>query len=270
MANARTSILAAMLVLFGMATVADAQPGPPMVPRPNGLPSAPLQTTLPSASLPTPPAGPLDTSGRPPGDLFRAGSETYAPRFDQLLPIDPRFFPCCGVFPGPYVAPYPLPWPATDRQQRLPERYIGYVRLFVQPGLAQVLVDGYYIGTVDDLRGLLRLDAGPHRIELRAPGYRTTTFDMRVMGNDTVSYRSDLEAVASTAATTAPGQERPAQNQPTQGQPTQGQPTQGPPAQATPKTIYVIANCYAGDRPPVRSTLPASCRGAAVRAIPPE
>ena len=52
----------------------------------------------------------------------------------------------------------------------------GEVRLQVQPRFAEVYVDGYYAGTVDDFDGTfqsLRLESGPYHIEIVAPGYNT-------------------------------------------------------------------------------------------------
>ena len=51
--------------------------------------------------------------------------------------------------------------------------YYGDIRLQVQPRDAQVYVDGYYSGIVDDFDGVfqrLTLEVGPHHIELAAPG----------------------------------------------------------------------------------------------------
>ena len=56
------------------------------------------------------------------------------------------------------------------------DRYpdLGAVRLQVRPRHAHIFVDGYFVGTVDDFDGTfqrLRLDAGPHQIEIHADGY---------------------------------------------------------------------------------------------------
>ena len=72
---------------------------------------------------------------------------------------------------------------------------IGELRLRVTPRDAQVFVDGYFAGTVDDYDGVLqalRLEAGPYDIELRAPGYQTETFKIRVNPGQKVTYRADL------------------------------------------------------------------------------
>jgi hypothetical protein len=72
---------------------------------------------------------------------------------------------------------------------------IGSVRLKVKPRDAEVYVDGYYAGIVDDFDGIwqrLRLDDGGHRIEIRKPGLQPLTFDVMVQPGRTVTYRGDL------------------------------------------------------------------------------
>jgi hypothetical protein len=71
----------------------------------------------------------------------------------------------------------------------------GELRLDVSPRHAQVFVDGYYTGIVDDFDGAfqaIRLAPGAYRIEIAAPGYETLTFDVRVSPGQKVRYRGDL------------------------------------------------------------------------------
>ena len=52
----------------------------------------------------------------------------------------------------------------------------GSVKLLIKPRDAQVFVDGYYVGIVDEFDGSfqrLKLDEGPHRIEVRKEGFET-------------------------------------------------------------------------------------------------
>jgi hypothetical protein len=72
----------------------------------------------------------------------------------------------------------------------------GGLKLKVEPKDAEVYVDGYYMGTVDDFNGTfqrMELEAGPHRVEIRAAGFQTITFDVRIEPNDTVTYRGQLQ-----------------------------------------------------------------------------
>ncbi len=101
-----------------------------------------------------------------------------------------------SVFPGYYGAGYgggyggvyagPSGWS------------IGSVRLKVEPRDAEVYVDGYYAGIVDDFDGIwqqLRLDDGGHRIEVRKPGLTTLTFDVMVQPGRTITYRGDMRVI---------------------------------------------------------------------------
>jgi hypothetical protein len=72
---------------------------------------------------------------------------------------------------------------------------IGNVRLRVTPKDAEVFVDGYYAGIVDDFDGMfqrLRLDSGAYRIEIRKPGYETLMFDVRVQYGRTITFRGEM------------------------------------------------------------------------------
>lgn len=71
----------------------------------------------------------------------------------------------------------------------------GGVRIDVPQKDAEVYVDGYFAGTVDDFNGRmqqLELDPGPHHLELRAPGFETVSFDVNVEPGRTITYRSAL------------------------------------------------------------------------------
>ncbi len=76
---------------------------------------------------------------------------------------------------------------------------IGALKLKVEPTSAEVLVDGYYMGTVDDFNGVfqkMELTAGPHHVEIRAPGFRSIAFDVRIEPNDSVTYRGELQPLS--------------------------------------------------------------------------
>ena len=72
---------------------------------------------------------------------------------------------------------------------------MGELRLRVQPRDAEVYVDGYYAGIVDDFDGVtqgLRLEEGSYRIEIVAPGYAPLEFDVRIQPGRKIDYRGDL------------------------------------------------------------------------------
>jgi len=71
----------------------------------------------------------------------------------------------------------------------------GSLRLKVQPSDASVYVDGFYVGIVDDFDGAfqkLRLDRGPHRIEMRAQGHAPLAVDVMIQEDFTITYRGEL------------------------------------------------------------------------------
>ena len=72
---------------------------------------------------------------------------------------------------------------------------IGRLRLKVQPRDAEVYVDGYFAGNVDDFDGTfqsLKLETGGYRIEIRKPGFETLQFDVHVQPDRTITYRGQM------------------------------------------------------------------------------
>lgn len=123
----------------------------------------------------------------------------------------------------------------------------GWLRLSVTPLNTQVFVDGLYVGTVEeiDARRTLTLDAGPHRIELRARQFRTVSVDVRIIASDTLTYRAALELELPPPPPRADAR---------------------PPASSSP--MYVIPNCYMGNVPPRASRLPSGCDISRVEVLP--
>jgi hypothetical protein len=75
----------------------------------------------------------------------------------------------------------------------VPGRAYGAVRIVDAPRDAQVMVDGYYAGVVDDYDGVfqhLNLEPGTHRIEIQIPGDAPISFDVRVRPGETVTYHA--------------------------------------------------------------------------------
>ena len=111
--------------------------------------------------------------------------------------VGPGYYGYYGVTSGPYYGSYysggygaVYGGPYTFS--------IGGVRLKVEPKDAEVYVDGYYAGIVDDFDGTwqqLRLDDGGHRIEVRKPGLTTLTFDVMVQPGRTITYRGEMRLV---------------------------------------------------------------------------
>ena len=73
--------------------------------------------------------------------------------------------------------------------------YAGGVRLRVRPRDAQVFVDGYYVGIVDEFDGnfqQLRLEEGPHVIEVKKEGFAPLEFKVRVTFDHTIKLQGEL------------------------------------------------------------------------------
>ena len=215
-------------------------------------PGIAVQPASPPPAEPAPPPPAHPSGGGAPlqgGDLFLAHPDTYAPHFDhrrwhrRQLRDSPY-----ALLPFAYSVAPVYARPPRDRSgfDRDGAGAPGFLRLDVQPRTAHVYVDGFFVGSVEDMTGALRLAPGPHRIELEADGFARVTFDVQAASNDTVRFTSRMERVR-----TASEREEPAV------------------AIASPsaKTLYVVPRCYAGDRPPTEADLPAGCRLADLRVV---
>jgi hypothetical protein len=69
------------------------------------------------------------------------------------------------------------------------------LRLQVKPRDADVYIDGYYAGVVDDYDGRfqhLDLAPGPHHVQVRAAGYQPLDFDVDIQFDHKTEYRGVL------------------------------------------------------------------------------
>ncbi len=74
--------------------------------------------------------------------------------------------------------------------------YTGSLRLKIQPRFGEVLVDGYYVGLVNDYDGIfqrLRLEEGPHHIEVHELGFEPLEFDVLILPGETITYEGYLQ-----------------------------------------------------------------------------
>jgi len=109
--------------------------------------------------------------------------------------------------PGQVVVE-PMPWPWVYPYPPYPRGYPPYgfrvytdwetsrVRLEVSPDDAQVFVDNYYAGIVDDFNGMfqrLTLHAGPHLIEIRKEGLRSLGIELNLYPGQDITYRKTME-----------------------------------------------------------------------------
>ena len=73
--------------------------------------------------------------------------------------------------------------------------YTGSLRLKIQPRFGEVLVDGYYVGLVNDFDGVfqrLRLEEGPHHIEVHEPGFEPLELEVLILPGETITYEGYL------------------------------------------------------------------------------
>jgi hypothetical protein len=130
------------------------------------------------------------------------------------------------------VGAVPYPEDAT-----VPDVTESVGRLFIdtEPGTTQVFVDGSAVGTVADFRGVgMLLPEGVRHVELSAPGYEGTNFDIDILSSQPAVYRGDLTRVRPAGRAAAP-------------------------IRRGSDTFYVIPGCYLGNRPPSEVSLPPGC-----------
>lgn len=174
-----------------------------------------------------------------PASPFEAGPFTYAPRYKPWQrPRPPRYWGSeyYGSIPYGAVEPPADPRPSAGDDESL----IGGLSLEVEPQNADVYVDGFYVGRLEDFAADgMPLRAGRHWIELRADGYQTLTIPVAITAGQLTRYRGGLAAERPPLVNPAP-----------------------PPGS---QTMYVIPGCYAGNRPPAESVLPKGCDIGALR-----
>jgi hypothetical protein len=238
-------VLAALLVVTCQDLVLAQQQTPAQAPLPSiGLPLPPIGLPLPPIGLdaatdqpaqPAPPRGPGGRPQRPlPAVVFFGAPYAFG--------VDPSMQ---SPMPG-MIAP-----PAEVVAPPLPET--GTLRLEVEPAdVAQVFVDGEYVGTPADLAGEIELTPGAHRIEIRARGHETLTFDARVVSGRTLTYRETMVKTGGAGKESAASKERDAAKDVV--------PRTSPSSPARPKTtFYLIPGCYLGNVHPDQVKLPPDC-----------
>ena len=75
---------------------------------------------------------------------------------------------------------------------------IGSLKLKVKPRDAEVYVDGYFAGHVDDFDGIfqaLKLASGGYRVEVRKPGFETLVLDVIVQPDRTITFKRQMQQI---------------------------------------------------------------------------
>ena len=96
-----------------------------------------------------------------------------------------------GYGHDPWVTPYYGAYAADH-----PSLYQGSMRLKIKPREAEVYVDGYYVGVVDSFDGVfqrLRLEEGPHRVEIRHPDFRPIVREVLIVAGETVTWEERMQ-----------------------------------------------------------------------------
>jgi PEGA domain-containing protein len=76
------------------------------------------------------------------------------------------------------------------------QRDMGGFSFEVSPSAAEIYVDGQYVGTVGEFTPRsqpLGVQAGHHRVEIRADGYRTMQFDADVVAGQVLPYQGAMQ-----------------------------------------------------------------------------
>ena len=236
-----------MILMLGLPAVAAAQPVayvhaigsvPPLPPI--GLPLPQIGLPLPQIGLPLPPMGlpPVAAPGRPSGAIHPV------PRTRRPHPLVVYVIPAFGwplyQTPTTDVRRRPL-----DDSSKAPQSQpsVGHLELDIEPNDAQqqLYVDSDYVGTFKGFSGGVELEAGPHTIEIKAPGYETLNIDVNISPGRSITYRGTLTATGPRSASGP------------------ALPTSPSTAPVTPTIIYSVPGCYLGNVPPQDAGLPASC-----------
>jgi hypothetical protein len=121
--------------------------------------------------------------------------------------FSPYYFGFYGQYPYPYY-PYYGPW-AYD--------YSGSARLQVSPRNAQVYIDGYFAGLVDDFDGNLQrlnVEAGEHELQIFLEGHQTFTQKVLFVRGRTLKIVHVMQPLAPGETSSAPPKPEPRPTQP--------------------------------------------------------
>jgi hypothetical protein len=112
-------------------------------------------------------------------------------------------------YPGSQYPPSQYPqsqYPQSQYPQTVPDpnsigvqpgqSNTGGLSFDITPASAQVFVDGNYVGTVDQFTPSsqpLGLQAGRHKLEVRAQGYQNLSFDVNIVAGQVIPYQGSME-----------------------------------------------------------------------------
>ena len=128
---------------------------------------------------------------------------------------DPYYYDApYGAYPPPaYPSPYGAPYPAAVSGYSVAppvdinsvartaavapnQSNLGGLSFEITPSEAEVFIDGNRSGTAGQFTATsqpLGVQAGRHHVEIRAPGYRTMTFEVDVIAGQVIPYQGTME-----------------------------------------------------------------------------
>ena len=104
-------------------------------------------------------------------------------------------YPSASTYP-PSTDPSAAPGPQGSIGVQPDQASTGGLSFDITPNTAQVFVDGNYVGTVGQFTSTsqpLGVAAGRHRVEVRAPGYQTMSFDVDIIAGQVIPYQGTME-----------------------------------------------------------------------------
>ena len=151
--------------------------------------------------------GRYSSGGRYYGPRYVGPRFTVAPRrfYRPYYVFRPRFSIGFGIWAGypvtyydPYYYPYDYyPGGGTVTVNPYPNQSAsGGISFDISPDDAEIWVDGNFMGHVGDYTSSsqpLGLTPGRHHIELRAPGYQVSPFDVDVIPGQVIPFQGQLE-----------------------------------------------------------------------------
>lgn len=193
MKGSKTAVAVAMTLWF-FGTASGFAQRSPAVRGPSPSPRAPGSTARDRGTPPVASAARMNHG-------FFPGTWWWFTYWDAPIAAELGYGPTTASVPEPAPAPshppessliYPLPTLAPPSSSQTAR---GRLHIEVEPNTSQMYVDGFFVGTADHLANPLELGAGWHRLELRAPGYETSSANVTIESNRTLTYRNALKAI---------------------------------------------------------------------------
>ena len=159
-------------------------------PYPYGYPPAPAYGYPPPyTSMNTYPSNGYPTQGYP--------AQNYPAQGPPAQSYPAQSYPAQGAYPEP-TASQPQSQPQQSAAIAEPGTPAGGISFDINPSTAAVIIDGTYVGRVADLGPTTQpmgLKPGHHRVEIRAAGYETVTFDADIVAGQVLPYKGDMQPI---------------------------------------------------------------------------